>query len=296
MRRTGRECRINPIPWLLCLTQWAPTSAGSQRQLSKSGFECQLSFQESNPKKSSRNRNTRINHHHFTIPFVMPCLYTASSHHPLVMPCFDTASSGVLQHNLITGVHPARSPPGFPLEFIPPKGGTGMTRTGQECRINPIPSLLCLTQWAPTPAGSQRQLSKSGFEWQLSFQESNPKKSSRNRNTRINHHLFTIPFVMPRLHTASSHHPFVMPCFDTASSHNPLVMPCFDTASSDALQRDLYCRSTSRADYIWIPMYTNVTPLRKFSPVIGGGKRFCRASGQAAGTYKIVRRRESTGR
>ena len=89
-------------------------------------------------------------------PLVTPCLHTASSHHPLVMPCFDTASSDALQHNLITGVHPEGSPSGFPLEFIPPKGGTGMTRTRRECRINPIPSLLCLTQWAPTPAGSQR--------------------------------------------------------------------------------------------------------------------------------------------
>ena len=52
----------------------------------------------------------------------MPCPVTI----PFVMPCFDTASSHVSQHNLITGVHPERSALGFPLEFIPPKGETGM--------------------------------------------------------------------------------------------------------------------------------------------------------------------------
>jgi len=64
-------------------------------------------------------------------------------------------------------------------------------------------------------------------------------------------------------------------------------------------------RSPPKAQSIWIPAFariglptrTNIkTPCENLVPSLGGGKRFCRASGQAAGTYKIVRRRASTGR
>jgi len=200
----------------------------------------------------------------------MPRLYTASSHNPLVMPCLDTASRDVLQHNLITGVHLDSRFRGNDMD------GTGMADAGRECRISPIPSLLCLTQWAPTPAGSQRQLSKSGFEWQLSFQESNPKKSSRNRNRRINHHHFTIPLSCRAL----TRHPATC---------------CSTTLLPEYIQSGLHLDSRFHGNRI-AEVHKHKNPLRKFSPVIGGGKRFCRASGQAAGTYKIVRRRESTGR
>jgi len=231
MTRTGRECRIKPIPSLLCLTQWAPTPAGSQRQLSKSGFECQLSFQESN----QRNLLETVTHESITTTSPSPSSCRAFTLHLVTIPLSCRALTrhpGTCRSTTLL-----RSTPRGECIWIP--AFTGMTRTGRECRINPIPSLLCLTQWAPTPAGSQPRLSKSGFECQLSFQKSNPKKSSRNRNTRINHHHFTTPSSCRALTRHPVTIPFVMPRLHTAPSHHPLVMPCFDTASSDALQHNL---------------------------------------------------------
>jgi len=197
-------------------------SAGSQRQLSKSGFEWQLSFQESNPKKSSGNRNTRINHHHFTtpsscraltrhpvtIPFITPCLYTASSHHPFVMPCLYTASS----HH--------------PFHHAAPSHGT---QSQPACHAVPLHGIQ-----SPSPLSCR----------------------------------------------ALTRHPATC---------------CSTTLSPEYIQRGVHLDSRFHGNGI-AEVNKCKLPLRKFSPVIGGGKRFCRASGQAAGTYKIVRRRASTGR
>ena len=108
-----------------------------------------------------------------------------------------------------------------------------MADAGWEWRMNPIPSLLCLTQWAPTPAGSQRQLSKSGFEWQLSFQESN----QRNLLEIVTHESITTTSPSPSSCRAFTRHPVTIPLSCRALTRHPWTR----------------CSTTLLPEYIWIP-------------------------------------------